>query len=158
MWNAVAYFEDRQKKLKLTKNYLFCRISGLNHLEGIVTAHQGHKDFFAVNDVDDGGVIIRIGAGYFIRRKIIVFILKKYDLKNQLDRETKLGETRIIRDKLQARLIKDSNDIPELYYLDKTKFPYKEVPGFFANGTCGFYFFVTIDEPTSLIHNPDDWE
>ena len=63
---------------------------------------------------------------------------------------------RLDGNKLTARLIKDSNR-PELMFLDKTRFPYKEVPGYFAAGTCGIYFFVTIKEPTDLCDKQDDW-
>ena len=108
----------------------------------------------AVDDTDDG-VIVREGAGYFLKRVITVFILRRYKIADQADRASKLAETRLIRNKLTARLIKDSGS-PELMFLDKTRFPYKEVP-YFAAGTCGIYFFVTIKEPTDLCDKQDDW-
>lgn len=158
MWNSVEYFKDKCKRLKFTrKDYEFCRVTGINQLEDVLMQNQGKKNYFAVDDTDDG-VTIRKGGGYFKRRVVTVFLLKKYDFKNQAEREARLAETRLIRDKLIAKLIKDSNDLPEMYYLDKSRFPYKEVPGFFAVGTCGIYFFVTIEEPTALIVNPDDWD
>jgi len=158
MWNAVAYFEDLQKKLKLTKTgYKFCRVTGINYLEEILLSSPAEKNFFAVNDVDDG-VTIQKGGGFFQRRAIVVFILKRYNATDMVEREVRLNETRLICDKLMAKLIKDSNEVPALTFLDKTRFPYKEVPGYWAIGTCGKYFIFTIDEPKSLIHNQDDWD
>lgn len=158
MWNSVDYFEDKCKRLKLTKKtYEFCRVTGISQLEDVLALNQAKKNFFAVDDTDDGATI-RKGGAYYKRRVVTVFLLKKYDVKNQAEREVRLDETRLIRDKLIAKLIKDSNDLPEMYFLDKTRFPYKEVPGFFAVGTCGIYFFVTIEEPVSLIDNADDWD
>lgn len=156
MWNAIAYFENKAKTLKLTKDdYHFCKVTGQNYLEGILNSPNELK-FFAVNDVDEG-VTIQKGAGYFNRRQVIVYILQKFDIKNLDDREIKLNETRLIMRKLQAKIIKDSNEIAELCYLDKKRIPYKELPGYFVFGTCGVYFFLTLDEPVELISNDDDF-
>lgn len=156
MFNAVTYFEDLKNKLVITKDaYHFCRVTGLNYLEDVLMNIKKNA-FLAVDDTDDG-VTIRKGAGFFNRRAIVIYILKKYDIKSQIDRETKLNETRTIRAKLQAKLIKDSNDVEDLMYLDKTRMSYKEVPGFFSVGTCGVYLIITIEEPVDLTINQDDW-
>lgn len=156
MFNADTYFENCNAKLKLTADngYKFARVSGFEYLEDILKDIK-QPAYLAVDDTDDG-VIVREGAGYFLKRVITVFILRRYKIADQADRASKLAETRLIRNKLTARLIKDSNR-PELMFLDKTRFPYKEVPGYFAAGTCGIYFFVTIKEPTDLCDKQDDW-
>ena len=157
MFNGSAYFENCNSKLKLLvdNKYKFSRVSGFEYLEDILSDIK-QPAYLAVDDTDDG-VIVRDGAGYFLKRVITVFILRRYKVSDQVDRETKLAETRLIRNKLTARLIKDSNNLDELMYLDKSRFPYKEVPGYFAAGTCGIYFFVTIKEPTDLCEKADDW-
>jgi len=157
MWNAVTYFENLNKKLKLTvdNKYKFSRVTGFEYLEDILDDLK-QPAYLAVDDTDDG-VTVREGAGYFVKRVITVFILRRYKVGDQADRESKLAETRLIRNKLTARLIKDSNTNDDLMYLDKTRFPYKEVPGYFAAGTCGIYFFVTVKEPTDLCDVANDW-
>lgn len=157
MFNASEYFGNCNSKLKLCvdNKYKFSRVSGMEYLEDILDDLK-QQAYLAVDDTDDG-VTVREGAGYFVKRVITVFILRRYKLSDQVDRETKLAETRLIRNKLTAKLIKDSNTMAELMFLDKTRFPYKEVPGYFASGTCGIYFFVTIKEPTDLVHKADDW-
>ena len=157
MFNASDYFKNCNSKLKLCvdNGYKFSRVSGIEYLEDILSDLK-QPAYLAVDDTDDG-VTVREGAGYFVKRVITVFILRRYKLSDQVDRETKLSETRQIRNKLTAKLIKDSNTVDGLMYLDKTRFPYKEVPGYFASGTCGIYFFLTIKEPTNLVHNSNDW-
>lgn len=157
MFNATAYFENCNSKLKLCvdNKYKFSRVTGIEYLEDIL-ADIKQPAYLAVDDTDDG-VIVREGAGYFVKRVITVFVLRRYKINDQEERENKLAETRLIREKLTAKMIKDSNFNEELMYLDKTRFPYKELPGYFASGTCGIYFFVTIKEPTNLCHNTDDW-
>ncbi len=158
MWNAVTYFESLNNSLKLTKGkYTFCRVTGLNYLEDILSNIKGSSAYLGVDDTDDG-VTIQQGGGWFNRRSVVVYILKKYDFNNQIDREEKTNETRLIHKKLLAKLIKDSGSVDGLMFLDKTRFPYHEVPGMFAAGTCGIYFIVTINEPTELIYDASDYE
>lgn len=158
MWNAVDYFENANNTLKLTKGkYTFCRVTGINYLEDVLSNLASSDAFLAVDDTDDG-VTIEKGGGYFDRRSIVVYVLKKYDFNNQIDRETKTNETRLIRKKLLAKLIKDSSSVDGLMFLDKTRFPYHEVPGMFAAGTCGIYFIATLNEPVELIHDDNDYE
>lgn len=158
MWNAVEYFETKTGKLKLTKGkYTFCRVTGINNLEDVLANMQESKAFLAVDDTDDG-VTIQKGGGWFNRRAVFVYILQKYQFNNQIDREQKTNETRRIREKLLSLLIKDASSVEGLMYLDKTRFPYHEFPGFFSAGTCGLYFSFTIDEPVELIYDANDYE
>ena len=158
MWNAVTYFATLASSLKLTKaKYKFCRVTGLNYLEDLLAGMNSSDAFFAVDDSDDG-MTIRNGGGYFNRRAIVVYILKKYKFGDQSARETVLNETREIRRQLITRLLKDSGTVDGLTFLDKSRIPYHEVPGYFAAGTAGIYFIITIDEPTDLVYNGDEWE
>jgi hypothetical protein len=158
MWNAVDYFENANNTLKLTKGkYTFCRVTGLNYLEDILSNIKGSFAYLGVDDTDDG-VTIQIGGGWFNRRSVVVYILKKYDFNNQIDREEKTNETRLIHKKLLAKLIKDSGSVADLAYLDKNRIPYHEVPGMFAAGTTGIYFIITLNEPVELIYDANDWE
>lgn len=156
MFNAVTYFKGLGDTLKLTKDtYHFCRVTGLNYLEDVLN-NVNKTAYLAVDDSDDG-VTVKRGGGYFNRRAIVVYLLRKYKLQDQEDRETKLNETRAIRDKFQARIIQDSNETEGLLYLDKSRIPYKEIPGYFASGVCGCYFIITIEEPKELTIDANDW-
>lgn len=157
MFNAVPYFENLCGNLKLTVQgrYKFSRVTGIEYLEDILSGIK-EPAYFAVDDTDDG-VTVREGAGYFNKRVITVFLLRKFKVDNMIDREQKLEETRQIRTKIISRLIKDSTILPELMFLDKVRFPYKEVPGYWAAGTCGIYFFITVKDPVSLIYDANDY-
>jgi hypothetical protein len=158
MWNAVEYFKDLNTRLKLTRGkHVFCRSTGLAHLEDLLSRLQKYQNFTVVDDSDDG-VTIRKGGGYFNRRSVIVYVLKKYNYKSQEDRQEKLNEVRVIYTLFISRLLRDSNIMPELAYLDKTRIPYHELPGYFVAGTTGLYFIITIDEPVNLQFDGDDWD
>lgn len=160
MWNAITYFQTLATKLKATKtNYCFCRVSGINNLEDVLANGQRYKAFFAVDDSDDG-VTIQRGGGYFNRRAIVVYILKKYKITDMTDRENTMNECRSIYKSILSKLIKDCSDYSpfELSYLDKTRIPYHEVPGMFAVETTGLYFILTIEEPIELVYDATEWE
>lgn len=158
MWNAVEYFQDLHSKLKTTNfDYHFCRVSGLNMLEDVLTNFTRKNAFFAVDDSDDGSTVSNSG-GYFNRRTIAIFILKKYTINNMEEREAVLNECRNIYISLLSKILVDKSTVPELMYVDNTRIPYHEVPGQFAGGTTGLYFVISIDEPINLVYNAAEWE
>lgn len=157
MWNAVTYFATLAQSLKLTKTaYKFCRVTGIEYLEDVLL-NQKSNAFVAVDDSDDGATI-RQGAGYFNKRSVVVYLLRKYNINDLVDRETKLAEIRSIHAKMLSKIIVDTQTVDGLMYLDKTRIPYHEVPGYFSVGTTGLYFIITITEPISLVYDADDWE
>lgn len=157
MWNAIDYFETLKGKLKLTKTeYTFCRVTGLNYLEEILSNIKA-SSYLGVDDTDDGATI-QMGGGWVNRRSVVVYVLKKYKFGDNKDRQEKMNEIRVVHKKLLAKLIKDSGNIDDLMFLDKSRFPYHEVPGMFAAGTCGMWFVVTLNEPTELICDANDYD
>ena len=156
MWNAVSYFESITGLLKATEKYIFCRVTGINHLEEVLSNQTRTKAFVAVDDTDDGATVRR-GAGYFNRRAVVVYLLQQFDIKSQTDRETKLNEIRAIYTSLLSKLLVDSKFNESLSFLDTSRIPYHEVPGMFSGGTCGIYFIITLDEPINLEYNADEW-
>ena len=157
MWNAVSYFENLNSILIATNGiHKFCRVSGLDLLEDVLNNYSKDVAFTAVDDSDDG-VTIQRGGAFFNRRAVMVYILKKYDFKSMLDREAKLNECRAIYQSLLSKVIRDSAVIDELMFLDKTRFPYHELPGMFVAGTTGIYFMLTLEEPVNLVYNSICW-
>lgn len=158
MFNSVEYFKTLTSSLKLTKNKFVSRkVSGIKNLEGIISDRANDK-FVAVDDTDDGNTYQGAGGGWFRRRTVVIFILQKYSITNMDERETKLEECRVIRKKFQARIVRDSNNIEELTYLDKQRMPDFEIDEYFANGSTGLYFMISFNEPTELIDDDNDWE
>ncbi|HEY6915149.1 MAG TPA: hypothetical protein VI413_10775, partial [Paludibacter sp.] len=129
----------------------------LSHLEDILTNQRNSTAFLAIDDTDDG-VTIKRGGGYYNRRAIFVYVLKKFNTKSQEDREEKVAETRLIHKSLLSKLIIDKNSVDGLMFLDENRIPYHEVPGMFVAETCGLYFSFTIEEPTNLVYDANDWE
>ena len=158
MFDAIAYFEDKNGKLKLTKgNYTFCKVSGLNNMEEVIQKMKSSTSFLAVDDTDDGMTVKRGGA-WFNRRTVFIYILKKFKQQDQSDRKAKVEETLLVHKSLLSKLIIDKHNVAELQFFDDNRIPFHEVPGMFVAETCGIYFSITIEEPISLEYDASQWE
>jgi len=159
MWNATAYFQNLTNKSKLTKDkYTFCKVTGIDFMEEVLAKLTTKNAFIAVDDTDEGYTMQGPGGGFFSRRSIVVFILKKYKIQDQTDRDAKLSETRLIHKQFLSKIVLDSISVPDLNFLDKSRIPFHEVPGYYVAGTCGVYFTLTIEEPIDLVYNASEWE
>lgn len=157
MFNPVAYFRKIKNTLKLTKGkYFFGKCTSLSNVEDLLDKQKKYKDFLILQYVSDG-ITVSSGSGFFDRKTCVLFILRKYKLQDQADREEKLAECRLIQAKIESKLLKDSREIESLFYLNKQRMPYFELPGFFAAGTCGLYMVIGWDDPKDLCYNADDW-
>jgi hypothetical protein len=158
MWNANYYFETLTEKLLITKNkYKFCRISSIDNLEEVLS-NSKEKALVAVDDTNEGVTMQSSNGGYFNRRSVVIFILHKFKVKDFEDRVSKMNEIRTIYNRFLSKIVIDSYSVPGIKFTDRGRIPYHELPGIFAVETCGLYFTLTFDEPTSLEYNEQDWE
>ena len=158
MFNPVTYFKNLKETLKATNNnFFFGKSTSLSHLEDLLNNQRKHENFFIVQHVADG-VTVSSGSGFFDKKSCVVFILKKYNIHDQDDRDTKLQECKQIQRSIESRLLIDSKKEQPLFYLNKQRMPYYELPGFFAAGTCGLYMVVSWEDPKDLCYDSTEWE
>lgn len=158
-FNAFEYFSQIAASLKLAKDngYYPCRVSGLANMEDVVNSLTNRMAYFAIDDTNDG-YTFRNGAGYFERKMYIIFILKKFPLKNMEKQSLALEECRQIYRAVVSRLIKDRAMLEQgTVYLDTSRISFHEMEGYAIAGTTGLYMTLTIDQPINLCYNADDW-
>ena len=97
-------------------------------------------------------------GGWFKRRTVTVFILQKYSITNMDERQTRLEECRVIKNRFHSKIIADAQEMEEFMYLDKSRMPHFEIDEYFANGCTGLYFMISFNEPTDLQYDANDWE
>jgi len=159
-FNAHEYFKNICETNKKTKtgNYRFCRITGISHMEEVIQNFQKEKAYFCIDDTEDGNIIEK-GGGYFERRQHTVFLLKKYAFNKMDEQHDALNECRQIYRQIVKKLIHDRRLLEnEMTYLHVDRIPFYEVPGYFISGCTGLYFMVTVDIPTDLCYDSDEWE
>lgn len=146
-----------ENRLAAQAGFLPCRCSGLNYLEELLQNFRGEKAFVAVSDVTDGNTTQR-GGGWMKTRVFTIFILHRYRFGDMGDYERAMNLCREVMRQLHSRMIHDaaqySDDLMQLSLRDIRS---RELGGTFLNGCTGLYFMVSMDEPTDLCYNPDEW-
>ena len=158
MLDAKTYFDGLCSALAETKNdFLFGQISDARFMEDLISGSKRDKNFFMLDDTEDGTTVHKGGA-YFERRTYTIYLLSKYEFNDMTDRRTKLQVIRTIYRKLLSKLIKDhSEQANEIEYMN-LPIRFYEIPGYYMGGTCGIWFNILLDEPVELIYNEDDWD
>lgn len=160
MFDAHAYFEKEiRDKMKATVNgnYSYARVTSISHLEEVLQKFRTQKNFFAVDDSENGYTFMK-GGSFFERKSITIYVMKEFDIKKQESQVAAQAECKHIYDTVLKKLIKDKAELAnQMVYLVTDQIPFQIIPGYFANGCTGIFFTVPVDIPTNLCYNPDEW-
>lgn len=160
MFNIKDYIHAlaSQNKLCRTLNFMPSTCSGINYIEGMLQKFRSISNFISVSDITDGSTVSRSG-GWFSRRVFTVFILMRYKAGDRNDQEEKLDTCREIYRQFLSRMIVDSNALDNsMVYLNVADIRKRELGGYFLSGCTGLYFMLSLDEPTNLQYNEEEWD
>ena len=159
-FDFYAYMADIAAKNRFAQAHGFyaCTCSGINYLEEPLQSYRTKANFICTSDVTDGATYQRSG-GWFKKRSVMVFILMRYRVGDDADRRAKMDDCRELLRQIQSRLIYDNQRLAtEDLYLNIDAFRDSELGGVFLHGCTGLYFMLSVDEPTHLEFNPEEWE
>lgn len=78
--------------------------------------------------------------------------------RNMDDYESAMAMCREVQRQLHSRLLHDASQYQDdLMQLSLRDIRSRELGGSFLNGCTGLYFMVSMDEPTELCYNPEEW-
>lgn len=159
-FDFYAYMANIAAKNRFAQARSFhpCTCSGINYLEEPLNKFRTKANFICTSDVCDESTYQKSG-GYFNRRSVMVFILMRYRQNDEADRRAKMADCRSLLRQIQSRLVRDNEKLVlEDLYLNIDVFRSSELGGIFLNGCTGLYFMISVDEPTDLQFNPEEWE
>jgi hypothetical protein len=126
-------------------------------MEELLQHFKTAKAYFCIDDTENG-VLIQTGGGYMERRQYTIFLLKKYPLNNMDKQHAALNECRQIYRQIVKKLIRDRRLLEnEMTYLNLKELPFFEIPGYAFSGCTGLFFKVTVDIPTELCYDSNEW-
>lgn len=160
LFDFKAYIDTLTNTNRLAKaeNFFPCRCSGLYYLEDLLTNLRSKKAFVCVSDTSEDSTH-RQGGGWFKRSVFTVFILMRYNTRNQQDYAEKLSVCRELFRQFHSRFIIDEADLAnEMAYLAVDEIRSRELGGDFLNGTTGLYFMISMDEPIDLQYDGEEWD
>jgi hypothetical protein len=158
-FDANSYFEEicRSNKIAAAGEYRFCRVTGISNMEEVIQHFTAAKAYFCIDDTEDGN-LLHVENGPVERRQYTVFLLKKFPYGNMEKQHAALNECRQIYRQTVKRLLRDRHRLAnEMTYLHMERIPFYEIPGYFISGCTGLYFMITVDIPTELCYDSDEW-
>lgn len=145
-------------RLAVEHNFKPVTCSGINYLEELLTQFQTTANFVAVSDVCDESTL-QVGGGWMKRRLITVFILSRFTFGDPKSYAAALTLCRELYRQFLSRLLHEADDwTNEHLFLNLTDIRSQELGGTFLNGCTGLYFMLTMDEPTDISYNSEEWQ
>ena len=160
LFDFVGYIKGLTKQNRLANDHQFvpCTCSGIGYLEDVLSRLRNERAFVCVFDICEES-ITRHGGGWFKRRVFTVFILSRYNVRDNEDYHAKMNLCRELFRQFHSRFIVDEHRLQsELTYMGVDDIRSRELGGQFLNGCTGLYFMVALDEPTDLQYNQDEWQ
>lgn len=146
-----------ENRLAQKEGFAVTTCSGIEHLEGMLDMYQTRANFVCTSDVCQESLFTASG-GWFKRRVFTVFVLARYAYGDGADYAAKMGLCRELFRQMCARFIRDSEELQtQLLYLNTGDIRSNELGGMFLNGCTGLYFMLSMDEPTDLVYNAEEW-
>ena len=157
-WNATAFFENltQSNRLATDKNFVFCRVSGLEGFEEALGEMQTANNFVCVSDIADGYTELnntprtrRVKTVFFAMRHAIDDMAARadcFDVMQELFRQF-MSVLILQRVKLEEQCI----------YIDP-RITVNEIDRYFFSGCACAYFQVAVDKYTDLRYNADEWK
>lgn len=160
LFDFNGYLKGLTEKNKMARRngYAFTTCSGIENMEGVLYNFQGHGRFVVADEVASGEVW-QNGGGWMHRRTITCFVVERSNAMDEPGRIAALARCRTLERQLLSRMLRDREAMTnELVYMNLENIPYTELGTMALDGLTGLYFMVTIDEPTDISYNGDDWE
>lgn len=158
-FDFAAYVEGMTgaNRLARANRFTFCTCSGINYLEELLQNYQSVRNFVAVSDLCDESVM-QVGGGWMKRRLFTVFVLARAPYGDMRAQKEAMSLCRELYRQMLSRLLRDEADLRnDLIYLNLQDVRSSELGGSFLNGCTGLYFMLTMDEPTDISFNGEEW-
>lgn len=147
-----------ENRLARREDFRAVTCSGMGYLEGLLQEFQTTANFVATSDVCAETTFMHAG-GWFKRRVFTVFLLMRYAFGDGQDAARKMALCRELFRQFQSRFIRDAEALSgEMLYLNTADIRSNELGGTFLSGCTGLYFMLSMDEPTQLCYDPEEWQ
>ena len=160
LFDYIGYFRGlyEHNVLALTSGFRFCTCSGPGGLQGMLQQFRTANAFFCVDDTCDGRITRQRNGGYFNTRVLMVYLLRRYNIKTMDSYQAALDVCRRLLQQLMSRMIIDEDDLAnEMVYLRTDSLRTNELGQYFLNGCTGLYFRVEVNEPVDLTFDASQW-
>lgn len=156
-WNATAFFEDLTKRNKFarTKQFTFCRVSGLDGFEEALAKMLTKKAFVCVSDISQG--FTDINNTPHTRRVKTVFLAMRHAIDDMGARERCMNTMRELFRQFMSVLILEQTKLQEHSIYIDPRISFQEIDRYFFSGCACAYFQIGVETYTDLQFNAEEW-
>lgn len=157
-WNATTFFENltRSNRLATDKNFVFCRVSGLEGFEEALGEIQQANNFVCVSDIADG--YTELNNTPRTRRVKTVFFAMRHALDDMAARAECFDVMQELFRQFMSVLILQRIKLEEhCIYIDP-RITFNEIDRYFFSGCACAYFTIAVDRFTDLRYCEGDWK
>lgn len=160
-WDPSIYFREVVSQNKLAEEHSFSFVTVPSIIGAMMLASDRTKSVahVAFCETSDGSTAQGLSAGFFRRKVFTVFILYRYDIKNEAQRMERLNICRELRDQIYSRFLRDSETLEDaLSYSFQTSIQERDTPQFTLDGCTGTWFQMQVDIPVDLRYKAEQWQ
>jgi len=157
-WNAIEFFKSLTEHncLAKEKNFVFCRVTGLQGFEEALAHLQSAKAVVAVDDIAQG--FTQLDNTPHTRRVKTVFFAMRHAIDNMAARQTCMDTMRELFRQFMSVLIQEKTRIEQNHIYIDPRISFQEIDSFFFNGAACAYFQVATDVYTDLCYDKTEWD
>ena len=159
MFDFIDYFRrvTAENKKAQADGFFFATCSGTGYLEEVLQQFRRAAHFVCANDTAQGTFFER-GGGFYQRRVVTIQFLSRFSHGDMADYHAALERTRELCRQFVSRLIADAEVLrSELIFINTSDIRLNDLGGEFVNGATGRVMMFSIDEPTCLCYNKNEW-
>lgn len=148
----------RRNRLARSSGYHTTACSGMGHLEGLLQEFRSQNKLVAVSDVCDERTV-QLAGGWFKRRLFTVYLTHPYTFQDMASFRAAMDTCRELYRQFQSRMLRDAATFAYRgASLNVGDIRSQELGGTLLNGVTGLLFMVTLDEPTDISYNREEWD
>lgn len=157
-WDAAAFFEGltSSNRLAQERGFRFHRVSSLDGFHSALSDMYTAPAFVAVSDESQGS--LSIDNSPHTRRVKTVFLAMRYAEDNEQARSECFDTMRELFRQFMSVLILEKTRLEERNIFVDPRISFNEIERYFFTGCACAYFQISIDNYTSLVYNPDEWQ
>lgn len=157
-WDAESFFRILTASNKLAKQegFVYCRVSGLQGFEEMLSEAQKESAFVCVSTEADG--YTSLNNSPHTRRVKTVFLAQRYPIDRMDLRDECLESMRELFRQFMSVLIREKTKLEQNnIYLD-SRIQFTEIQQYFASGCACAYFNIATEVYTDLRYDEGEWD
>lgn len=157
-WNASNYFRSltNQNKLAIANSFEFFSVDALEGFHSILSSMQSKKAFVCVSEVSQG--YIDVYNTPKTRRIKTIFLAMRHKIDDSLARENRFDVMRELFRQFMSHLLREKTKLLENNIYIDSRISFREIDKYFFTGCACAYFQIAVDNQTSLVYEPSEWE